>query len=200
MLLSLEASGTLGFVLNGVSHPNGSTVLNTDIGEGAAALQCTTDSTTCCTNQNGETRAGEFYFPEGIDVPREGNSPTNQVPRAGDSATSPYYRERHSRSISLNRRSDIPAQPTGQFRCEIPDASGTTVNLFINIGMLIKIELIITKRVHTYKESFPHYILLYSGATANHHCSTHHYHRINYYHSTNDHHSSICYHSTTYYH
>ena len=105
-----------------MAYSNGSTVLRTDIGEGAAALQCTTDSTTCCTNAPGETRAGEFYFPDG-----------SQVPFLGD-ASSPYYRQRHSMSIGLNRRSSIPTQPTGQFRCEIPDASGTTVNLFINIG------------------------------------------------------------------
>ena len=114
----------LGFVLNGVSYPNGSTVSKTDIGEGAAALQCTTDSNTCCTNSIGETRSGDFYFPNGT-----------QVPVVGD-ATSAYYRLRHSMSISLNRWSDIPTQLTGQFRCRIPGASGTTVNLFINIGRL----------------------------------------------------------------
>ena len=96
----------------------------TDIGEGADALQCTTDKVTCCTNQNGETRAGQFYFPDGTKVPVVGN------------ATSPYYRQRHSMSISLNRRSNIVAQPTGEFRCEIPDASGTTLSLFINIGII----------------------------------------------------------------
>ena len=38
ILSSVVTAGTLGFVLNGVSHRNGSTVLRTDIGEGAAAL------------------------------------------------------------------------------------------------------------------------------------------------------------------
>ena len=46
-MLSFESA--LGFVLNGVNYSNGSTVLRTDIGVGDAALQCTTDSTTCCT-------------------------------------------------------------------------------------------------------------------------------------------------------
>ena len=107
-----------------MDYPSGSTVLSTDIGEGAAALNCTTDSTTCCTNMNGETRAGEFFFPDGT-----------QVLIAGNTAGA-YYRSRGSKHISLHRRSNIPTQPTGQFRCEIPDASGTTRNLFINIGML----------------------------------------------------------------
>ena len=103
-----------------MSYPNGSTVSRTDIGEGTTALQCTTDKVTCCTNQNGETRDGYFYYPDGTLVPLMGD------------AISPYYRTRSSMLISLNRRSNIPTQPTGEFRCEIPDASGITVNLFIN--------------------------------------------------------------------
>ena len=118
-----------------MTYPNGSTVLMTDIGEGAYALNCTTDSTTCCTNQNGETRAGQFYFPDGTQVPLLGY------------ATGAYYRTRGSKHISLNRRSNVATQPTGQFRCEIPDASGTARNMFINIGMLI----IINYRESAYK-------------------------------------------------
>ena len=122
LFCTLFVHQALGFVLNGVAYPSGSTVLRTDIGEEEYALQCTTDSNTCCTNAPGETRAGQFYFPDGTQMPVKGN------------VTTPYYRERHTMSISLNHRSNIATKPTGQFRCEIPDASGTTVNLFINIG------------------------------------------------------------------
>ena len=108
-----------------MTYPNGSTVLRTDIGERADALHCTTNSTTCCSNAPGETRAGQFYFPDGT-----------QVPVMGD-ATSHYYRTRGSMMIDLNRRSHILTQSTGQFRCEIPNANGTTVNLFINISRLM---------------------------------------------------------------
>ena len=95
----------------------------TDIGEWDAALLCTTDSTTCCSNLNGETRVGEFYFPNG-----------DQVPISNYDLSRTYYRNRDSGFIRLNRRSN--GTLTGIFRCEIPDASGTLVNLFINIGML----------------------------------------------------------------
>lgn len=119
----------LGFLLNEVPYPNGSAVLWLDIGEGESALKCTTDSATCCTNKDGQTRGGEFYFPNGTMVPVRVN------------ATSSYYRTRGSMLISLNRRSNhsIATQPTdlGQFRCEIPDANGTMMNLSINIGMVI---------------------------------------------------------------
>ena len=113
-------AGSLGFVLNGVSYFNGSTVLRTDIGEGAAALQCTTDRAGCC---SGSGRAGEFYFPDDTRVPILGPDPSIRT----------YYKDRDNGFIRLNRINN--SMETGQFRCEIPDASGTTVNLFINIGV-----------------------------------------------------------------
>ena len=119
-ILILFSGPGLGFVLNRKPYPNDSIVLRNDIGEGIAALQCTTDSTTCCTNMNGERRAGEFYFPDGT-----------KVSVFGSGSTPTYYRNRSSGFIALNRRPN--GTITGKFRCEIPDASGTLVNLFINI-------------------------------------------------------------------
>ena len=118
----------LGFVLNGEIYPNGSTVLRTDIGEGVAALNCTTDRAGCCRALDGAA-AGEFYFPNGTKVPILGNVPSSHT----------YYRNRGTGFIRLNRRPN--GTLTGQFRCEIPDASGTLVNLFefINIGMLYEV-------------------------------------------------------------
>ena len=120
-LMYISLAGTVGFYLNGVAYPDGSTVLRTDIGIDAAALQCTTDSTTCCTNIPPETRDGEFYFPgDGGMVPNEGG------------ATNGYYRNRQSGHIRLNRQNT--GNITGQFLCEVPNANGTMVTLFINIG------------------------------------------------------------------
>ena len=93
-------------------------MLRTDIGEGDAGVQCTTDRVGCCI---GAGRAGDFYFPNGDTVPVSGN----------DLART-YYRNRGSGFIRLNRRSN--GVITGLFRCEIPAASGTLVDLFINIG------------------------------------------------------------------
>ena len=45
-----------------------------------------------------------------------------------------YFRDRGSQLIRLNRISN--ATLTGQFGCMIPDASGTTASLLINIGKL----------------------------------------------------------------
>ena len=97
-------------------------MLKTDIGEEANGLQCTTDRVGCCRNSDG-TAAGHFYFPNG-----------EQVPISEGDLSRTYYRNRGTGFIRLNRRSN--GILTGQFRCEIPDASGTLVNLFINVGML----------------------------------------------------------------
>ena len=93
--------------------------MRTAIGEGAAALQCTTDNITCCGT------AGEFYYPDGSLV----DDISSVV------SVKSYYISRSSMLIGLNRRS--ATVETGQFRCEIPDANGTLVNLFINIGMIV---------------------------------------------------------------
>ena len=68
----------------------------------------------------GEMRAGELYFPNGDIV---------MIPGL---ITNGYYRTRGTSHIGLNRQS--AGTITGQFRCEIPNASGTMVNLFINIA------------------------------------------------------------------
>ena len=112
------SAGTLGFYLDGATYSNGSTVLRTDIGEGANALQCTTDSITCCNPP--EMRAGEFYMPNGYIVLLMGTT------------TNGYYRSRGFWHILLNRRST--GTITGQFRCNIPQANGSVADLYINIG------------------------------------------------------------------
>ena len=118
-------AGTIGFYLNGKAYSNGSTVLRTDIGEGADALQCTTDSITCCSNVTDEISAGEFYFQDGSVVPT-----MDYIPQ------SDYYRTRGSGYILLNHRAHVHGNTTNteQFRCSIPNASGIIVNLYINIG------------------------------------------------------------------
>ena len=99
-------------------------MLRTHIGEGDAALQCTTNRANCCRSRDGQA-VGYFYFPNGTEVPILGF--------VSDIRT--YYRNRGIGFIRLNRRPN--GTITGQFRCEIPDASGTLVNLTINIGMFV---------------------------------------------------------------
>ena len=65
--------------------------------------------------------AGQFYFSDGTLVPIHTDNTRNS-----------YYRNRGVGFIRLNRRPS--SNETGQFHCEIPDASGTLVNLTINVG------------------------------------------------------------------
>ena len=128
MILTIcsTSAGILGFYLNGVAYPNGSTVLRTDIGVNDNALRCTTDSTTCCrSNIGGEMRGGQFYFPDDVTT----------VP-ISTSAVDGYYRDRQSRLIRLHRLdTGVIGTMTGRFRCNIPQAGGPPdANLFINIG------------------------------------------------------------------
>ena len=142
-IVSLTA-GTLGFYLSGVAYPNGSTVSRTDIGEGENALQCTTDSTTCCRNTPPEMRAGEFYMSDGSLVLLQGTTING------------YYRSRGSQHILLNRRSS--GTTTGWFRCNIPQARGPPIDLYINIG---EEKMIISVCIHAYT-CFIHVFSIYS--------------------------------------
>ena len=102
-------------------------MLRTDIGEGDNALQCTTDSTTCCRNrEGGEIRAGDFHFPvSDITVP-----PLIAI-------TNGYYRDRGSQHIRLHRQPS--GTITGLFRCNIPQRNGPNADLYINIGEYINL-------------------------------------------------------------
>ncbi len=88
-----------------------------DIGDSAVtggdALLCMTDNTNCCSNPN-----GEFYYPDGTAV--------------GFSFTNSLYRNRGEQVVRLNRRGDATSL-LGRYRCAVPDASGTTRSVFINI-------------------------------------------------------------------
>ena len=96
-------------------------------------LQCITDRKPCCyTSPN---RFGEWYFPDGTQVPVQGNSVTFYRNRGDDGA------------VNLNRVSYTIMSPTGLFCCVVPDATGVTQKLCANIG--IKREACI---IHFYSE------------------------------------------------
>ena len=114
--------------LNGVSIPNGGNVLVTDITEGSygvtdGGLLCITDSSGCCRgsdNPNGGGQ-GEWYFPNGSLVAIQGT-------RYRDI----FYRNRGARLVRLNRVGNPPER--GRFRCEVPNAAGVMVTIYVNIG------------------------------------------------------------------
>ncbi len=113
---AIPITGDVYFMLRGITYTDGDTVMITDIGEGDDALLCVTDNTECCRPPDD----GEFFYPDGTAV--------------GFSTSNSLYRNREEQSIRLNRRNDATS-PLGKYRCTIPDTSGVTRSIIINIGM-----------------------------------------------------------------
>ena len=111
-----------GMSLNGQPIANNSIVLLQSIGEGDAALLCTTDSTACCTSALG--RAGEWLYPDRRMVPI-------MTPAVGD--PEPYYRNRGESLIRLNRRPNqgLSEMYTGMYCCEIPDQYNVIQTMYV---------------------------------------------------------------------
>ena len=99
-------------------YGNNSIVTVDDIAENDSALLCYTNSDECC--ENGQQASNrEWYFPSGTTV-------GTNVSGVG------FYRNRGPSVVRLNRRNNA-MMPTGVFRCEIPDASGTNQSIYVGI-------------------------------------------------------------------
>jgi hypothetical protein len=107
--------------LRGVYIANNSNINIRNISDNPnGALQCITDNMRCC---RGDPRLGEWYQPNGALV-------------QGTTSTTAFYRTRGDNGeVSLNRPSGVES-PTGQFYCEVPDATSTNQTLCVNIGMV----------------------------------------------------------------
>ena len=128
----------VGFLLGGSFYGNNSVVTISDIGEGSEALHCLTNKVDCCSSLEGQA-SGEWYFP--------GDGSTVGTSGGGGS----IYRNRGPSVVRLNRR-DNAMMPTGVFRCEIPDASGTNQNVYVGvypgaIGKLIRYKCVVYTRM-----------------------------------------------------
>lgn len=105
------------FELNGKSYANNSAVRLVDIEEGENALFCKTNKEDCCGNP--PNRFGEFYYPNGVQVPIK-------------KQLHGLYRNRDNKFIRLNRKAGV-SSPLGRYRCEIPDADSVLQNVYINL-------------------------------------------------------------------
>ena len=94
-----------------------------DIGEGDNALLCHTNKPDCCSAR--PNRAGEWYYPNGIDV-------KTMMPSKDE-----FYRNRGKKFIRLNHREGTFTR-RGLFQCEIPDADNKTQSVYVYIGKPIQ--------------------------------------------------------------
>ena len=119
--------------LNGETVPNDGYVLVSDIGtDNNNALLCNTDRSDCCRggdHPNGIAQ-GRWYRPDGMEV----MSFTIEYAADPTQARNFFYRSRGTGIVRLHRRGIPPQSQRGHFRCVIPDASGTNVTLYVNIG------------------------------------------------------------------
>ena len=112
--------------LRGVVYSNNSAILITEIGEtntiSNTGLQCLTDRRPCCASL--PNRQGEWLFPDGV----------TPVPPQGVATT--FYRNRgDDGTVNLNRLNTNVMMLTGQFCCEVPNASGVIQRVCANLGM-----------------------------------------------------------------
>ena len=100
--------------LKGADVPNHG-VINKDpsvIGEGADALHCVTDDTTCCGGANGNRR-GDWYFPDGHQL------------LSGTANAFLWYASWQTGAVLMNFRGTATTGTTGLHRCDIHDSTGT---------------------------------------------------------------------------
>ena len=124
MILILLLYSDLGFLLDGQLYHNNSVVTVTDIGRSSfmSSLFCLTPSLECCSDSetpNAARVTREWYLPDG---------------RSLTSDNSPFIKNQVSSAVSLHRdRFSSNTASVGVYRCEIPDASGTSQNIHIGI-------------------------------------------------------------------
>ena len=93
-------------------------------------LQCVTDKKPCCYHPS--NRHGEWYFPDGKQIPRHWNANRSNLP---------FFRNRRDGgTVHLNRFRNSIMSPTGKFCCKVPDAAGVNQTLcaIISTALLLK--------------------------------------------------------------
>ena len=122
--ISNVSSPGLGFLLDGQLYHNNSIVTMTDIGSSffMSALFCLTPSLECCSDSETPNAANvtrEWYLPDGRPVSSDNSS---------------FVSSQVSSAVSLHHYpSNFDTPPSGIFRCEIPDGSGTSQNIYVGI-------------------------------------------------------------------
>ena len=104
-------------------HKNKSVVSLDEIGEGADALLCLTNSLSCCEERDDETTGGTWYFPDSSSVPLE-----NQ----GSEDHNIMYITRGPGVVRLHRRGGS-MMPAGIFHCEIPNERGMNQSIYVGV-------------------------------------------------------------------
>ena len=111
--------------LNGETIPNNSYVRFSDIGSDGSIL-CNTDRSDCCGRGDhpNEVLQGHWYNPEGYEV---GSYATEYDINSND-----FFARNRDTGVVRLFPTGIPTE-RGHFRCEIPNAAGVNIFLYVNI-------------------------------------------------------------------
>lgn len=95
-----------------------------DIGEESAALFCLTNHKKCCVMGNYDPEMeSAWYFPDSTPVERGSSHSPMDV-----------YSSFANSLIRLNRKNTSESsRPSGVFQCKIPDANGTSRDIYIGV-------------------------------------------------------------------
>ena len=116
--------------LSSETIPNDGYVLASAIEIGSTGLHCNTNRSDCCRGSDHPegVAQGQWYRPDGSEVMSFGiEDAANIGPNRNF-----FSRDRRTGIVRLNRHGD-PSE-RGRFHCEIPNASGVNVTLYVNIG------------------------------------------------------------------
>ena len=129
MTLCTILSG-VNLTLNGETIPNDSYVLVTDISVYNSSLHCHTDRSGCCRGIDAPDGAaqGHWYRPNGTQV----RSFALEEAINFRATRNFFYRNRGVGVVRLNRIGTPPER--GRFCCEVPNADGANVTVYVNIG------------------------------------------------------------------
>ena len=110
-----------------MTYSTGSQIPITDVGESTlathgGALVCRTDRDDCCSADPGQTKQGDWRYPNGSLVDNKGG---------GDD----IYRRRGASTVLLNKRNGATG-PTGLYCCEVASVADPNARICINLSKI----------------------------------------------------------------
>ena len=115
---NFPGAGDVWFSLNGTTYQNNSCVALEDIGNSYEdSLLCKTNLTACCQQQDSSSPLGNWFFPNGTQVPN-------------NDGQWDFYKTRGYMVVRLNRKR---GGVEGIYRCEIPDSMNVIQTIYIGV-------------------------------------------------------------------
>jgi hypothetical protein len=147
LMCDIVAGLTIEQIISGqtVTYAENAEISIRDVGDSdsGGSLLCKTDRTDCCGIGPGETRRGEWFYPDGTMVGTSGT---------GDD----FYRDRGASVVRLHRRNNA-AQPTGRYCCEVGSVANANARICITLSKYYMLIIPVCNHWH-FRHSLPLHI------------------------------------------